>query len=306
MTFSVALCTYNGEKYLQEQLGSIAAQSRLPDELVICDDRSNDGTIDILHEFEKSAPFAVRIFENEINLGPVNNFAKVVSLCQGKWVSLCDQDDHWLPTKLEISGQKMAQMEAIYGANTPLLVHTDGIVADADLNEIERSLWKLQHTCPEKGNRLAMLLSQNIATGCTVTINKSLCDKAFPLPEDAVMHDWWLALVASAFGRIGHISEPTILYRQHGQNDTGAKKWGPWIAIQMLLAFKGRASDKTRKQASEFLNHYKEDLSFRQKDTLAAFIELPHKSYFTRKHLILKYGLHYHGLLRNIGNLILK
>ena len=316
MAISIALCTYNGEKFLKEQLDSILQQTLLPDELVVCDDRSSDGTLDILREFEKSAPFAVRIFHNETNLGPINNFAKAISLCQGDWISLCDQDDLWLPNKLELLGRKMVQLETSLGKHTPILIHTDAVVTDRNLKEIGKSLWEFQCTYPEKGHELSKLLNQSLVTGCTTLVNRALCSKALPLPENALMmHDWWFTLVASAFGRIESIPEPTILYRQHGANDTGAKKWGILKAFQSLLDIKNRdyilktnkeVSKRIRSQALAFLTVYEKDLSDWQKRAISAFIDLPNRSYFERKYLILKYGLYYQGFIRNIGHLILK
>ncbi len=124
-----------------------------------------------------------------------------------------------------------------------------------------------------------------------------------------VMHDWWLALVAAAFGRIDCVPNQTLHYRQHGKNDTGAKAWGMQGALTLLVShfFKNdEVSLRTRAQATEFLTTFKSELSPQQQRTIAAFIELPHRSYLVRKYLTLRYGLHYQGLLRNIGNLLLK
>ena len=223
MNISVVLCTYNGEKYLQEQLDSISKQTCLPDELIVCDDGSTDSTIEILEVFSKTAPFETRIFCNDKNLGPGRNFAKAINLSKGKFICLCDQDDYWLPNKIENSIQKITSMEKRFGQNQPLLVHTDAIVADENLIKVHSSLWDFQHSFPQKGHTFAKLLSQNLVTGCTAVINKALKDKALPIPENAVMHDWWFALVAAAFGQIDSICKPTLLYRQHGKNDIGAK-----------------------------------------------------------------------------------
>jgi len=98
---SVAMCTYNGEQYLQEQLDSIIAQTRLPNEVVVCDDGSTDATLQILDEFQETAPFPVRIYRNGTRLGPTKNFEKAIKLCSGNVIALSDQDDVWMPHKLE-------------------------------------------------------------------------------------------------------------------------------------------------------------------------------------------------------------
>lgn len=315
MQISIALCTYNGETYLKEQLASLVRQTRLPDELVVCDDRSRDATLEILEEFAGSAPFPVRIFPNATNLGPMQNFARAVGLCQGEWIALCDQDDVWLPDKLAVATTRLAELEAAHGAQTPLLVHTDAVVAGSDLRTLGPSLWRFQHSYPEKGHPLARLLSQNLVTGCTAVLNRALRDRALPLPGRVVMHDWWFALVAAAFGQVACVPQATLLYRQHGRNDTGAKSWGLLTALRSLLDVKNsnhllrtkkEVSRRIRNQAADFVERYGKELTQRQRETLAAFIDLPNRSYLARKYLILKYGLHYQGLLRNIGNLVLK
>lgn len=315
MRLSIALCTYNGEPYLREQLKSIAAQTLPPDELVVCDDCSCDRTPEILKEFSESVSFPVHIHLNEENLGPLGNFSKAVGLCQGNWVALCDQDDIWLPDKLERLVRKMEQLETTHGNETPLLIHADAVVADSELRTIAGSLWKFQYTKPEKGHSLSRLLSQNVVTGCTALFNRPLWLKARPVPNEAMMHDWWLALVASVFGTIGHVPGPTIHYRQHGLNDTGAKTWGLSTALRLFFDLQKKADTiqtrneiaaRTRNQAQAFLDRYHGGLSNRHKETLNTFIDLPQRSYFVRKFLIVRYDLHYHGLMRNLGNLILK
>ncbi len=311
---SIALCTYNGEKFLQEQLASIAAQSLRPDELVVCDDLSNDNTIAILSEFKTWAQFAVHIHRNESNLGPVKNFEKAISLCRGNYIFLCDQDDVWLPNKIELSLQKIVQMEAVYGADVPIMLHTDAKVVDAQLNLIAESLWHFQQSNPAKGKILNRLLPQNTATGCTIVINEALKKKALPIADDAMMHDWWLALVAVTFGHLEYFHAPLILYRQHDSNDTGAKSWGALAALKLLLNFYSRAETLKRnelvsrviKQAQAFADQYRAALSPRQAAMIAAFVELPARSWLIRKYLVVKYGLYYHGTLRNIGSLLLK
>ena len=310
MKLSIALCTYNGENYLPEQLASISLQTCLPDELVVCDDGSTDLTLDILDNFSKTAPFKVRIFRNKTNLGPAANFAKAIGICHGDWIFLCDQDDFWLPDKVEISTRKLSQLEELYGKDTPLLVHSDAAATDENLQAIHPSLWKFQHSYPENGHILAKLLNQNLVTGCTAAMNRALRDKALPIPDNVMMHDWWLALVATTFGQISSIPETTMFYRQHGKNDTGAKSWGGVQAMTLLLDIILKKNQdislRTRSQAKEFLKRFNSELSPQQQKTISAFIDLPHRSYFVRKYLILKYGLHYQGLLRNIGNLLLK
>jgi hypothetical protein len=127
----------------------------------------------------------------------------------------------------------MKAMAHDYGQDTPLLVHTDVTVVDSNLHKVAQSLWRIKERS-NKGATLRRLLLQNVATGCTVMINKPLRDKPCQSPDEAMMHDWWLVLVAAAFGHIDFTSEPTLLYRQHERSDIGAKIWNARTAFHYL------------------------------------------------------------------------
>jgi len=222
---SVALCTYNGGAYLQEQLESIAAQTLPPAELVVCDDGSTDNTMALIRDYARRAPFAVRLYDNEHRLGVIANYSRAVSLCRGDYIALCDQDDLWCPEKLELSLDCMRGAEERYGQKTPLMVHSDLQVVDLQGRIMAASLMKSQNIHHVEDEPLKTLLAQNFVTGCTVLLNRPLAEAALPLPEKALMHDWWFALVASVLGRIVFLPRPTVSYRQHGGNTVGAKKF---------------------------------------------------------------------------------
>jgi glycosyltransferase involved in cell wall biosynthesis len=224
MKTSVALCTYNGEKFLPEQLDSIAKQTLLPDELVVCDDRSKDGTLKILEEFGESAPFPVHIHQNEINLGSTRNFEKAISLCQGDIIALCDQDDVWKPHKLERLAEVLqAHPEAGY-------VFSDAELVDENLRPLGRLLWDsvgFRGQVRElfgKGEQVPCFARQHIVTGATMAFRATVGKMAMPFPTDGYwIHDGWVALVSSATGHLGiSIDESLIAYRQHSSQQIGA------------------------------------------------------------------------------------
>jgi glycosyltransferase involved in cell wall biosynthesis len=219
---SIALCTYNGLPFLSEQLKSIAGQTILPLELIVLDDASTDLTVQEICEFSKQAPFTVTLYENKERLGPIQNFSQAINACQGHYIALCDQDDFWLPNRLELTFQAMKVAEEKFGSHVPLLVHTDLAVVDAAGKSIAPSFMNLSRIrhCAEKP--LSKLIAQNFVTGNTILINRPLAKAALPIPAEAAMHDWWLALVAAAVGRIIFIDQPTVLYRQHKTNLIGA------------------------------------------------------------------------------------
>lgn len=239
MNIECVLCTYNGAEYIREQLESISRQTCRLDRLIVCDDDSQDGTVEIVTDWSRTAGIQVDIFINAPRLGTVRNFEKALSLTTGDYIFFADQDDVWLPGKIELAMKLMRDMENKHGRGMPCLVHTDLTVVDKQLQAIHRSFLEnqgLQHIYDEESLLLG-LMAQNFVTGCTMLINRALKEKALPFPKDIIMHDYWLALVAAMCGKIGFINIPTILYRQHGRNAVGAVKYLSFC--NMLKVFKG-------------------------------------------------------------------
>lgn len=245
---SIALCTYNGSSFLKEQLNSLARQTYKPMELVVCDDCSSDDTLCLVKEFAKNAPFVVRIIENKVSVGPVKNFSQAILACSEDYVALCDQDDVWLENKLELLLNKMMEIEAHVGSNVPLLVHSDLVVTDEKLQPVFFSMMEQQHIRNETDmqNAQRVLSIQNYVTGCTVLINRTLVESACPIPTNAVMHDWWLALIAASKGYIGFVEQPLVYYRQHKSNTVGAVMNRPLKIIRDIFDI-GKTRDKLLK-----------------------------------------------------------
>lgn len=222
---SVVLCTYNGERYLPKQLDSLIGQHRLPDELLVQDDRSVDATVAIVREFAGRAPFPVRLHVNERRLGVVHNFGVAVDRCSGDYVALCDQDDVWHADKLQ---RLERALDELGGDHRPALVHSDlrviGAEAVTSSSFFERRGFRHEHPLP-----LAELLFQNYVTGCAAVFNRATLEIALPIPREASMHDWWFALIAAAAGQIRTLREPLVDYRSHATNVIGAKRT-EWMA----------------------------------------------------------------------------
>ncbi len=223
LTCGIALCTYNGHKFLEEQLASIVAQHPLPDSIVICDDCSSDQTWEILQTFEAASPVPVKIVRHATQQGVVKNFEAAVRLLETDIVFLCDQDDLWIPGKISTIA---ALFESDPEAN---LVFTDAVLVDEQAQQLGGSLfselqisrweeWALSH-----GKAFEVLCRRNIITGATTAFRRSLLDAALPFP-DYYWHDEWLGLIAAATGNVVKLPAPTIKYRQHGKNLVGVKK----------------------------------------------------------------------------------
>lgn len=223
MKFSVALCTFNGSRYLQQQLDSIAAQTRRPDELVVCDDCSTDCTRDLVRSFAFAAPFPVHLHVNDRNLGIIDNFAGAIARCNGDLIALSDQDDVWLPDKLR-------QMESIFASRLRVGgVFSDAEVVDASLQPLGFRLWPTfgfgprEQRMVQRGDTLRMLMPENRVTGATLAFRSALRPVILPIPKDTFwLHDGWIAVVLACLGDLVYIPEPLMQYRQHEAQKVGA------------------------------------------------------------------------------------
>ena len=221
---SIALCTYNGTNYLQEQLDSIAAQTRLPDELVICDDRSSDNTVDIIKLFASKVAFPVHLYINEKNLKTIKNFEKAISLCRGDVIVLSDQDDVWKPYKVE------SILTAFREHPGSGYVFSNAELVDENLRSLGSSLWKSQGIEDSvikeynPGEQVRILLKKNLVWGVTMAFRSSLKELILPISQSFFMHDAWIALLASCAGFYGvPLSDSLVYYRQHTTQQVGSK-----------------------------------------------------------------------------------
>lgn len=220
---SVALCTYNGEKYLPEQLESIKRQSVPVDELVVCDDGSTDGTFDILHKLAREVAFSVRIFKNKSNLGSTKNFEKCLSLCQGDLIFCCDQDDAWRSDKVE--------KQAAYLRDHPDIdaVFSNALVMDDDSKPTGSTIWQeVQFTAGQQrrwqaGQAHEILFGGFVVTGATLALRRSCLERLMPFPTHIprLIHDAWIALALSLESKIDFIAEPLVSYRMHASQQVG-------------------------------------------------------------------------------------
>lgn len=232
MNLSIALCTYNGAVYLKEQLESIAAQTRTPDELIISDDQSTDDTLRLIEEFAATAGFPVRLSVNESNLGTAKNFEKAISLCRGDAIVLSDQDDVWHRDKLE-------SIERIFEAKPELsLVFSNAELVDETLRLYEETLFDRLHFNGRKqrlvksGRALDVQLRENLVLGATVAFRANLKELVLPISGDGpLIHDGWIVLLIAAAGEIDFINRPLMKYRQHSAQQCGVGKTSTWHEI---------------------------------------------------------------------------
>ncbi|AIF53731.1 glycosyltransferase family 2 protein [Pelosinus sp. UFO1] len=222
MRLSIALCTYNGERYLQEQLDSILNQTLLPEEVIICDDQSSDNTWNILEKFKKQAKFKVNLIRNDTNLGSTQNFAKAISLCSGDIIFLADQDDVWLPSKLQVIKEVFEKDQGVG------MVFSDAIVTDEHLRPYPLSLWQCMkfdenmQKIVHQGRLSSKLIKRGYVTGCTMAFQKKWRFLLEPFPEIWI-HDEWITFVTDLVSRVEFVPQKLIKYRKHDNQQIGVK-----------------------------------------------------------------------------------
>lgn len=255
VTISVAMATYNGEKYIKQQLETIASQTYMPYELVVCDDGSSDETIGLIEVFAISASFPVRIFINESNLGFANNFLKCASLCAGDWVAFCDQDDIWLP-------QKLATIKNVIDTSSDdlVLVYHAAELVNENLESLGR---RLPVICGDRVTPVAGYSGFWFVGGCVMCFKSTLLfnidsslrprdnyqfNKGWENNDYAWMpHDKWLCMLANISGEIASVAQVLSLYRRHGFALTGSHD-------ESTAAVRVKKSSETGVDAYKFLS----------------------------------------------------
>lgn len=301
----ILLSTYNGAEFLEQQLKSIFSQSYQDFRLIIRDDNSTDNTKLIIEYFKKKYPDRITVLENSQNIGVRKSFSKLLAYSESPYTMFADQDDFWLQDKVLKSLKKMKELEVSYGKKTPLLVHSDLIVVDKDLEEVCGSFWSFSGLEPKEGECLSRLLVQNDVTGCTMILNEALRHLVKSIPDEALMHDWWIALASSAFGYIGIIKEPLILYRQHGRNALGAQRYQFFRELRRKSTELSKPQVRTDIQASKFLEFFSSKMSHNQEALVHDYLALNKSSFLKQKYLILKHGFYKHGFYRNLHRIMI-
>ena len=274
LEIEVVIPVFNGVRYLEQQIESIANQSLPPTRVILRDDGSTDGSLDLIVDLQKRYGDWLLVLPAGVNLGCIGNINCLLSATSAPYVALADQDDVWIKDKLERSFDLLRLLESSHGAVCPILVHSDLELIDALGLSLGTTYFQRQHlhacrVAPED------LVLSNVVKGCTLLCNRSLLRQALPIPKPALMHDWWLALVASVFGRLELLEGVTVRYRQHDSNVVGSKGLGPQYWWRRLLNFvqDPSAGGHTRaalRQAKCFEGRYGRSLS-----RLPALMALP-------------------------------
>lgn len=291
----VLLSTFNGGKYLRQQLDSLFEQVGVTVRVLARDDGSSDDTPSILAEYGARFPGQLRVLPPSGRLGAMQSYAALMAASEAAYLACADQDDVWDPGKLAVLLRRLRGLEAESGRETPCLVHCDLRLVAKNLEPIADSFWAFSKIRPEK-NRLRHLVFRNTVTGCAMICNRALLKRALPIPADAVMHDHWLALCASVFGRIGVEPRALVRYRQHEENTIGAVTEGKLPLTRMFLNFvRGRGApipwDDLLRQPRAFFRAYANDLPREAAVLLSDLLSVPGRNAVMRRWLLLRHRL---------------
>ncbi|UIP27203.1 glycosyltransferase family 2 protein [Photobacterium sp. TLY01] len=295
----IVLATYNGEKYLREQLESIQhcdGYSELIHQLIIIDDGSTDSTASLI-ESAQAEDSKIRYYPFDgKKRGAAKNFSRGVQYSQAEYIMFSDQDDVWNTNKIRDCFNAICKEVTA----TPCLVFTDVQIVDENLEVISESYFSLKNIGKDWYASLSNLAQQNVVSGCTTLFNRALLSRAFPIPDSAYMHDWWLALIASVEGKIIFLDQPTIRYRQHANNTIGARKKRIFLIHQVLPRFV-KSMDSVVLQAKTLVQRYPE---LSDNSTLSTLASLESLSFTQRMKCLLDKILYRSNVKGSIGLLI--
>lgn len=299
---AILMATYNGEKYICQQIDSILSQTCKDWELYIHDDGSTDNTIAAVESYVEKYPDKVHLIDGKSTGGAKYNFFYLFSKVEASYYMTCDQDDVWLEKKIELTYDKMLTIEN--KEDVPCLVYTELRVVDSELNTIADTMSEYQSLDCHK-RTINQFILQNSVTGCTMMVNRALRDKMLRITDidNTIMHDWWAALVAAQFGKTAFIDEPTILYRQHGDNSLGALGINKLSYIVRRVWQKNQIQESLRLgrlQAREFAKTYNLPT-----DSLAVrYAALEGKSRRVRQRFYKENDMYKTGIMRRLGQAV--
>ena len=295
VTVQVLLSTWNGAAWLSELLESLERQTFSDWQLLIRDDGSCDRTLRILLDWQALHPEKLASLQvGGEHLGSTLSFSQLVQASSAPYLMFCDQDDVWLPEKIELQLTALQNLTIERGEHTPLLVHCDLAVVDAQQHLCAVSFWNYRQF--NVAQRRQAYLLNNVVTGCATMFNRAAADLAFPAPSAAMQHDRWLALVCAWFGGITTIAHPLLLYRQHGMNQLGAEVAGVKDLESRIQAWS--------LQAEAFLERYSARFNAADYKLVEAVAELRHLRGWERRQHIVRHRLFKHRMLASLALLL--
>jgi glycosyltransferase involved in cell wall biosynthesis len=311
MTIDIAVPTYNCARWVDAFIESIVAQTHTDWRIITRDDGSRDDTSERVGAWQQRLGDKILVLENPLkqNLGALGNYGCILTACQSEFVMQGDPDDIWHPDKVAITLKAMHDASSRHGPKMPLAVCSDAEMVSEDLRQISPSFLKWTKMSPSSLAHFRQMLMESPVLGATTIVNRPLLDLALPFPAGASAQDWWLALVACAFGKIIFIAQPTIQYRRHDANDSVSPLT---TSFPHMLANLLRARDRVRfllnnivMQANSFSGRFSDQLPEADRQAVTAIAKLPGLGPLTARLVICRHGLFFNSKLKNIGLLLL-
>lgn len=304
---AIIMAAYNGEKFIGDQIESIMNNTCQDFVLHICDDGSIDRTLDICEQYASRYPDKIEIHKNKQNLKVVKNMLFWTVAIDANYYMFCDQDDYWNRDKIKKSYDYIKSLEN-ENIGRPIAIFSDAEVVNERLETIHPSFQKHEMLSSFK-LELKDLLMENKLLGCSVMFNNAVREKLKVMeevPNEIIMHDWWIGLIGAAFGKVVYLDEPLLKYRQHGDNEVGSLGAIGYILTNInKLKLQRKLLYDLFKQAEAFLRVYWNYLDINQREYLSEFSNFYKKSFIERRVTMIKNGYRKTGLIRNIGMFVL-
>lgn len=305
-TIDVLLSTFNGENYIEDQINSILPQLKPGSKLIIRDDGSKDCTVGILKSFAEKSEY-VHLLETSENIGVVRSFSHLMRNSTAQYIFFCDQDDVWAPSKLETFVGHLAKLEKIGEPEviTPCLIYSEmDCINDDGLLFNQR--YSSMHGVKLEDNSLDKLILQNVVTGAACAVNRQLKELALIGCDKGYLHDWWFGLCATTFGRIEVVSTPLTKYRVHANNVVGAntdsyKRFFRWGGARSIKRRVRQSLDRSQSQCRNFVEVYGDKMNAKDLQLCEGFVNLPSRSFFSRRFWLFRNDVAYSSWKRNIA-----
>jgi glycosyltransferase involved in cell wall biosynthesis len=306
-TCDVILAVRNGQSYLPAMLDSLLSQTTSDFDLLVRDDGSTDGSVEILENYKPKFDGRVSVITGQPTGSATASFAILMRETKADYVLFADQDDVWKPGKVELTLRSLKQAEANYGTLTPIYFATDIAVVNKDLELINPSYWKWKRLNSTMMGELSQSLICVPIQGMASGINRALLDLSNPVAEKAISHDWWAQLIAAAMGKV--ICDPTVtaLYRVHGGNASVPKEVGlvPYLKLGVDASFLRRGLGRRIEQANALADALTGRMPPDRLEIIQRFTRLQSQGFFKRRLTLVSGNYLYHDLVRNVATFAL-
>lgn len=303
----VILAVWNGERYLPAMLDSLLSQTTRDFNVLVRDDGSRDGTLEILETYKPKFDDRLSVIAGEPSGSATANFGILLRETKADYVLFADQDDVWKPEKVELTLRSLKDAEAKYGKSTPIYFATDIEVVNKDLEPISPSYWKWKRLNPSMMSKLSQSLICVSIQGMASGINRALVDLANPVSAKAISHDWWAQLIAAAMGKVICDPTTTALYRVHGGNASIPKQVGvvPYLKLGLDASFLRRGLGRRIEQANALADALEGKMPPDKLKIIRKFTRLQSQGFLQRRWTLVSGNYLYHDLVRSAATFVL-